>query len=201
MKDNHAQRWKGFVAGSMGSLVGLMAMGFYQQQIAPAVKEMAGGGSRQGSGGQSGSQGNGQSRGQGQSEPLDDISLVGRHYEKDESATAALGRIAYKEISGQEPQSEETEEMLSYLVHWGYGIFQGGMYGALRASADGLDVKGGLGYATALWLFGDELAVPMLGLQGGPTSVSEVQHLNRLGAHLAYGLGTAIATQTLLKVL
>jgi hypothetical protein len=71
------------------------------------------------------------------------------------------------------------------------------MYGALRSQADGLDLKGGLLYGTGLWLLGDELAVPALGLQGGPATVSGVQHLNRLGAHLAYGLGIATATQLL----
>ena len=91
--------------------------------------------------------------------------------------------------------------MLSELVHWGYGLLQGGLYGAARASARGLDLEGGVVYAGLLWLIGDELAVPLLGLQGGPTAATPMQHVNRLGAHVAYGLGTAAVTQTLKHLL
>jgi hypothetical protein len=43
--------------------------------------------------------------------------------------------------------------------------------------------------------------VPVLGLQSGPTAVPPVQHANRLGAHLAYGLATGIATGLLRRLL
>jgi len=69
-------------------------------------------------------------------------------------------------------------------------------------SEDGsLDILGGPAYAAGLWLLGDELVVPMLGLQSGPTAVPPVQHANRLGAHLAYGLATGVATGLLRRLL
>ncbi len=90
------------------------------------------------------------------------------------------------------------------MIHWLYGMVQGGMYGAMRGTnskTHGLDLTGGAAFATGLWLLGDELAVPMLGLQGGPTTVTPADHVNRLGAHLAYGLATTAITRVLNRML
>jgi hypothetical protein len=187
MDQYESKPWKGFVLGVVGSVAGLAAMSLYWQYVAPQL-----------SGGEENSQEETEG-GNGQQRPFDNISLVGKYYREEESSTEALGRRLYENVTGYTPRSE-TREMLSYLIHWGYGLAQGGLYGALRSSANGLDLKGGLLYGTGLWLLGDELAVPALGLQGGPTSVSSEQHLNRLGAHLAYGLGTAAATQILRRI-
>lgn len=176
-------RWRGFVFGLLGSVAGLMAMDAYWKYVASQLTPEEGSSKAQ--------------NGNDQSHSLDNISLVGKYYREEESSTEALGRLIYESLTGYTPRAPETKEVLSYLVHWGYGMFQGGMYGALRSRARGLDPKGGLLYGAGLWLLGDEVAVPALGLQGGPTTVSNVQHLHRLGAHLAYGLGTATATQLL----
>jgi hypothetical protein len=183
---NHcdSNRWKGFVLGVAGSVAGLMAMAYYWQ-IVPALFK---GESSQGSKNDAGEA------------PSQDISLIGKQYREDESSTAALGRIIYSQIVGQEPRSQETETALSYLIHWVYGMLAGGVYGAVAGRSKGLAIKGGLAYGTALWLYGDEAMVPLLGLQGGPMAVSPAQHAHRLGAHLAYGLGTAAATQLLQRL-
>lgn len=180
-------RWQGFVAGMAGGIVGLLAMHFYWQEIAPLLEPNE----------QRGESGN---TAYPEMLDLDDISLVGRQYRQDESATAALGRLFYQRFSGQDPQTE-TKELLSHLIHWGYGILQGGLYGAIYTPDAGLDPTDGLVYASGLWLWGDELAVPLLGLQSGPTAVPPEQHLNRWGAHLAYGLGTAVTTHLLRRLL
>lgn len=106
--DCEPNRWKGFLLGMAGSVVGLMAMDLYWQRVAPLLtSEGAGDGKSQ------------------QAEPLDDISLVGKQHKKDESSTVALGRIVYQQVIGKEPRSLEAKTVLSYLVHWGYGILQG----------------------------------------------------------------------------
>jgi hypothetical protein len=185
---SHQQnRWQGFVAGMAGAIVGLLAMRFYWQEIAPLLKsDEQGGGSSPAA--------------YPESLDLDDISLLGRQYRQDESATAALGRLLYQRFTGQEPQTE-SKELLSQLIHWSYGILQGGLYGAIYTPDAGADPTDGLIYASGLWLFGDELAVPLLGLQSGPTAAPPEQHLNRWGAHLAYGLGTAATTHLLRRLL
>ena len=179
-------RWRGAALGVAGGLVGLLAMRVYQQHLAPALSDAVSDNSRQ--------------QEEQQEQPLDSIAVVGEHHKEDESSTAALGRILYQSLTGEEPQSDELKTTLSYLVHWGFGTLQGGVYGALREDAEFPDLAGGVAFGAALWLFNDELLVPLLGLQDGPTAAPPVQHVNRLGAHLAYGSVTAATTQLLLEV-
>jgi len=186
--DHSPNRWKGFLIGAIGSVAGLMAMRLYWQLVAPKLREKVDLGG---------------TNAYPQDADLDNISMVDRKPDSDESATAVVGNIAYQAVTHEEP-SEETSSKLSNLTHWGYGILQGGLYGAARAAngADkGLDLRGGAAHALGLWLLGDEVTVPMLGLQEGPTAVSPTDHLNRLGAHLAYGLATAATTQILNRVI
>lgn len=182
-------RWKGFIIGAAGSVAGLMAMRWYWEKIAPTVKERVNLGGTDA---------------YPENVDLDDISQVERHPDPDESSTAVVGSMAYEQVTGSEPETEETRTMLSYLAHWGYGMLQGGLYGAARAANGtdkGLDLSGGAAHGFGLWLLGDEVTVPLLGLQEGPSAVSPVGHINRLGAHLAYGLATAATTQILRRML
>jgi hypothetical protein len=183
--------WQGFVVGILGGAAGLTSMALYWRYVAPRLEEAVG----------HHAAGEEESEPESPPGPLDDVSIPGQLYEGEESSTAALGRLIYTGMTGRPPRAKETRNMLSELVHWGYGMLQGGLYGACRAAARGLDLEGGVVYAGLLWLIGDELAVPLLGLQGGPTSASPVDHLNRLGAHVSYGLATAAVTQTLKHVL
>lgn len=189
MSYNNANRWKGLVTGFLGAVAGLLAMRTYWQRVAPLLRD----GHRDGD------------APEGDPYPseldLDSIALFGKQYRDQESSTAALGRILYTRLTGSEPESEETKTVLSYAVHWGYGLSQGGLYGALNRNAGFPDIGGGLRTAVGLWLLGDELMVPLLGLQSGPTAASPAQHANRLGAHLFYGVATAATAQFLRRLL
>jgi hypothetical protein len=183
--------WKGFVLGMLGSVAGLLAMRYYWERVAPAVEQALPLPSAE--------EGPGRAE-QPVLEPLREVSIAGAIYREDESATAALGRWLYARLAGREPRSKEGASILSYLVHWVYGLLQGGVYGALSGRGPGLDLRGGALFGANLWLFGDEVMVPLLGLQSGPAAVSGTQHINRLGAHLAYGASTAAATQLLKRL-
>jgi hypothetical protein len=211
-RDKKPNRWKGFVLGVIASNVALIVMTFYQVKVAPALagetsrqRPSAGRdgrgetGEKKRSGEEKGGSGGRDEggKGRGESGALDSISLVGKHYKEGETSTAAMGRIAYRLLTGKEPSAAETQETLSYLVHWFYGMLMGGLYGAVRGGVKFPDLVGGLVYATGLWLVGDELVVPLLGLQPGPTAGSLVQHFNRLAAHLLYGAVLAMTTQAL----
>jgi hypothetical protein len=183
--------WKGFVLGVLGSVAGLLAMQYYWDQVAPAVdKALPKPDTEQGK----------ERAPQPVLEPLREVSIAGPAYREDESSTAALGRLIYARLTGREPRSKEGASILSYLVHWVYGMLQGGVYGALSGRGPGLDLRGGALFGANLWLFGDEVLVPLLGLQSGPAEASTAQHLNRLGAHLFYGAGTAAVTQLLKRL-
>ncbi|MDP9316660.1 MAG: DUF1440 domain-containing protein [Chloroflexota bacterium] len=183
MNQHEPNRWKGFILGAIGGAVGVIAMRYYWK-IASAI---AGGDPRNQSG-------------DPKPHALDSISLIGQHHQEGESSTAALGRIAYQTIKGQAPESQETRTTLSYLVHWLLSMFMGGVYGALRGPADAPDVQGGLALGIGLWLFGDELAFPMMGLTKGPTAYPFAVHAHGFGAHLPYGLVTAGTTQLLQRL-
>ncbi|MFO7565661.1 MAG: hypothetical protein R6X02_23665 [Enhygromyxa sp.] len=128
-------------------------------------------------------------------------SQIGEHHEGDEPATAALGRVVYEGLTGQRP-SEETKQRLSTALHWGYGLTVGALYGLIRGRKRWLitDAVGGLSYGVGLWVFGDMLAVPLLGLADKPTRYRLRVHAHALSGHLVYGLATAAATRVANKV-
>lgn len=176
-------RWKGLSLGLVGGAAGTLAMGGYWR-IAQAVL---------------GSDPRAATRGDGP-HALADISLVGAHHTEEESSTAAMGRIAYTRLAGKPPESPETASTLSYVVHYGYGIAQGGLFGALGSGRMDRIVAEGAAYGTGLWLFGDELGISLLGLADGPGRYPLSQHLARWGAHIAYGVALSATTTVLRRI-
>lgn len=180
--------WQDFTVGLVGGAVGVLAMDLFRVYISPQIMLD-----------ENGQGANGNARGgQGDTDGQDDsISLIGQHHRPDESSTAALGRMMYNAVEHHDPD-QETKSELSNVVHWSYGVLQGGVYGVMQPVLGDNALLGGALFGTGLWLLGDELAVPLLGLQDGPTAASPATHLNRLALHLAYGVTTA-ATMQLLK--
>ena len=129
-------------------------------------------------------------------QPKRSMSLVGTHHFPGEKAPAAVGRIAYEKLRGERP-GPLTREMLGNSVHLGYGLIMAGLYGLVRAGRHDPDLLGGLAFALGLFILGDELAVPLLGLGDSPTETPVREHGKFLVGHLAYGLATAAATQGL----
>jgi hypothetical protein len=184
MRGHKTNRWKGFVLGTLGGVVGIIAMQWYWQIVTAAEGE--------------------DPRKKQKDSPtpeelqsLDSISLVGKHHRAGESSTAAMGRIIYEAVTGKPPRYQETKTVLSYLVHWVISMGMSGLYGAIRGKNSVPDKTGGIVLGTALWALGDETAMPLLGLTEGPTAYPTELHIHGLGAHLAYGAGCALGTQFL----
>ena len=78
-------------------------------------------------------------------------------------------------------------------VHYGYGMLVGGLYGALAEVWAPASAGFGMVYGMALWLFGDETAVPVLGLGPPPTQVAARDHADYLAGHLVYGIALDIS--------
>jgi hypothetical protein len=173
--------WKGIIIGALGGAAGVLAMSAYWQVTTSVL----------------GRDPRKQQR-PGPPMPLDNISLVGNNHYADESSTAALGRILYQSVTGSEP-SQETKTLLSNLVHWGISLGVSGAYGAVREATrtENHPVEGGLAVGTTLWLLGDEVLMPLLGLTNGPTSYPPALHVHSLGAHVAYGVAAALVTEWL----
>lgn len=177
-KNGSTEWWKRALAGMAGGAAGTAAMGLFMK----AAKRAAGGQNRQ------------------PQPKIHDISLFGRKHEEGESATAALGRIAYQAVKDRKPDPE-TKNKLSEAVHWAYGVKLGAAYGFLRGRTGKGDLLGGLAFGAALWLIGDEIAVPLLGLAEGPKAYPVELHTQALGAHLVYGVVTAGTTQLVERVI
>lgn len=175
--------WRGFALGLLSGGVGTMAMGGYWRIVSALTGD--------------------DPRARVKPEDpylLDDISLIGRHHESDESATAAMGRIAYGRLAGCPPETDEAKLILSNVAHYGYGTLQGGLFGVLNETTQpSLGVAGPL-FGSALWLLGDEGAVSLLGLADGPGRFPVSQHLHRWGAHLTYGFVVAATTKALRRL-
>ena len=91
---------------------------------------------------------------------------------------AVLGRtLTHDEMQTAEP-----------LVHYGFGMLAGGLYGLL-AELTPVTTKGaGCAYGTAVWLGGDEIAVPRLELSKTPDKYPLSVHAEALASHVAYGV-------------
>ncbi len=179
---------RGLVRGSIASIAGLAAMGAYFRVVAALSNDDP----EQGRGADD----------ESEEKALDDISIAGLKTREEESATQTVGRLAHEAVIGEEPDADRAEK-LGQAVHWGYGILVGGLYGAIRdaRAREGLDLGAGLGYGAVLWLLGDEVAVPALGLAKGPTAHPPGTHATTLGAHLVYGAATSVANRILCRVM
>jgi putative membrane protein len=180
------ERLLGLARGAVGSIAGLLAMRLVFE-AAGALRPHSGSGEER--------EGPIERR-----DELDDIALGEIESREDEPATATIGRLAHEAVLGAEPD-DARKAKLGQVVHWGYGVLMGGVYGATRPHAGLPDLAAGLGYGTALWALGDELMVPLLGLARGPTAHDWATHATGLGAHLAFGAATATATQALRRVM
>src|SRR5687767_7157001 len=97
--------WKGFVLGSVGGVVGAVAMNSYWNMAAQLT---------------------GQDPREAQLDkpiPPDlqeftNLSLIGMNARDGESSTAAMGRMIYTALMGKEPETEETKTLLSWLAHY-----------------------------------------------------------------------------------
>ena len=169
--------WKGAAAGLIGGAAGTAVMEAYWK----ALNVLAGKDLRKEKAKQPG--------------PLDEIAVVPPVQKRGESSTATVGRLAYESLTGRQPE-KDTKEALSKTVHWGYGIGQGAVYGALHEEARLPDPAAGALFGSALWGF-SELGLPVLGLGKGPTASAPATHLATFGAHLVYGLTVSAVTRLL----
>lgn len=167
-------------AGLAGGALGLVAMRYAMQGTSKALEKLRrdDDGSRHQAGGSEIDAG---------AHGADDeyMSITGFHAREGETATGALARGVYERVTGR-ALDEEIEEAASEWVHRGYGEAVALGY-ALLAHGRGWGVKGGLAYGALLWLLGDELMVPLLGLAKKPTTYGLDGHVPPFVAHLAYG--------------
>lgn len=115
-----------------------------------------------------------------------EVDLRGGEYPPEVLAEKVSERVAGAELSAEQRQR------YGKLIHWGYGITWGGLYGALHGRVPLVDVADGVGFGTGLWLIGDELMVPTLGLSPPSTRFPWQNHARAFANHFVYGATVGI---------
>lgn len=86
-------------------------------------------------------------------------------------------------------------------IHYGYGAAVGALYGGLAELMPTIGMGMGIPYATLLWLGGDEIALPALGVAAPPTQTPPARHASHLASHFVYGITLDVARRILRRLL
>lgn len=100
----------------------------------------------------------------------------------------ALARVA----RGGEHLSHEERETGGPIVHYAYAALVGGLYGGLAEYLPVVRSGFGTTYGTALFVGGDLVAVPALGLSKPLSEYPPASFAGPFTAHLVYGLTTEL---------
>jgi putative membrane protein len=113
-----------------------------------------------------------------------------------ENATVQVAEKVSREALGHELTGAE-KPVAGAAVHYGYGAAMGALYGGLSELVPVVGTGLGIPYATALWLFGDEIAVSKLGLGKPIEATTPAEHAASFSAHLVYGVTLDVARRVL----
>ena len=111
-----------------------------------------------------------------------------------QAAQAIAQRVIHRDLTDREKQ------IAGPAVHYAYGSLVGAMYGGLAELLPIVSAGMGLPFGGALWLLGDEIAVPALGLAKPPTEYPAEVHADALAAHFMYGVTTDVLRRVLRHV-
>jgi uncharacterized membrane protein YagU involved in acid resistance len=92
----------------------------------------------------------------------------------------------------QKPLSQEQKKAAGPVVHYSFGTFMGGVYGAAVEYRKAARYAAGLPFGAILFAAADEITVPALGLSKPPTESPASEHLYGLLSHLVYGATTEV---------
>jgi len=118
----------------------------------------------------------------------------------DENATVKTA-VAISRNLFQHELTDREKQIAGPLVHYGFGALVGALYGGLAELLPFARAGLGLPFGFALWLLGDEIAVPALGLAERPTEYPPEVHADALAAHFMYGITTDVLRRVLRHVL
>ena len=108
--------------------------------------------------------------------------------ERENATEKAASKVA--ELTDYE-LSQEDKKKAGMLVHYGFGMVMGGVYGLGMAISNKRRTSPaipGAVFGTALFLAADEFALPALELSGKPSEAELGTHLYGLASHLVYGM-------------
>jgi hypothetical protein len=112
-------------------------------------------------------------------------------------APALLGKRIVECVLQRELPPERAA-LTNNLMHWGYGVTWGGVFGLVEGSVPSPRLGHGLAHGATVWISG-YVVLPLAKLYR-PTWEYDVSVLAKdLGDHLVYGVGTAAADRLLAR--
>jgi hypothetical protein len=125
----------------------------------------------------------------------------GLHQRSDleENATVKTAQRISRKLFEHELSAGE-KQVAGPAVHYAYGSVIGALYGGLSELLPITSAGLGLPFGFALWLLGDEIAVPALGLGKPPLEYAPEVHADALAAHFMYGATTDLLRRVLRHV-
>ncbi len=109
--------------------------------------------------------------------------------ETEENSTVKVASAISENVFNHKLQGEQ-KKAAGNFVHFGYGTLMGGVYGVLSELYPKISAGHGSLYGTALWVGGDTVVVPALGLSQPPQERSAGELAYEAAAHLVYGVVT-----------
>jgi uncharacterized membrane protein YagU involved in acid resistance len=107
--------------------------------------------------------------------------------ESDEPATAKAADSLSHAATGKS-LPEKTKKVASTAVHYMTGAIIGGVYGLIAGIAPVFTMGRGLVFAAAVWMLGDELAVPALGWAPRASDTPPENHAYGAASHAVFAL-------------
>ncbi len=164
--------WQGLVAGAVGGLVASWAMERCQARLSQASGDGLDAAQRR-RGRSARWSARTQDQASGQSRP----------------ATIQTAEVAAVATAGRRLSPSE-QDVAGPLMHYGFGIAVGAVYGALAETRPELTRFGGVPFGLGVWASADEVAVPALGLSAAPWDRPLRAHSYSMLSHAVYGLTT-----------
>ncbi|PZR98756.1 MAG: hypothetical protein DLM69_08215 [Candidatus Chloroheliales bacterium] len=177
---NGGEAWKGVVAGLLGGLAASWTMELFQY----AWINLSGMG-KQGAGGKSGGKQQGSSQQSGND---------------DEDSTMKGAELVAEKVFHTRLTKEERKKA-GPMLHYALGASLASVYGGLAEFQPEVTVGGGLPYGAFVWLFMDEIGVPLLGLSKPSWEYPLSIHTYALTSHFVYGATTELVRRIVRNVL
>ena len=108
--------------------------------------------------------------------------------------------IAAQKVWGEE-RVEGREDAFEEAIHWTFGALTGSAYGALAEALPAASRGYGVPFGAVLFTLTHESALPLLGLEGGPTKVPLGRQANELTTHFFYGVAADLTRRGVRRLL
>ena len=111
-----------------------------------------------------------------------------------------VGALVVKGLTGKEPAGRQ-RVLVGEIVHYAFGAFSGGIYGAVAEVQPWTTAGAGLLFGTGVFVAADESSMPLLGLIPPPWEETAAAQMEHWAAHLLFGVVGELTRRRVRQVL